>query len=432
MYSQSLFLEGRRNFVKATGLAAAASALPSFALGAEVGAQSEIKIALIGCGGRGKGAVSQSLKVEGTKLVAIADAFPDNLEKATNYVKKAFGDKVDLPKSRQFVGFDAYKGAIDAADVVLLATPPGFRPQHFEYAVSQGKHVFMEKPVATDAEGIRKVIEAAKVADKKNLKVVVGLQRRYDQKYIETAKRLHDGMIGDIFAAQSYWNSGGVWVRDRKPGMSEMEYQMRNWYYFNWLCGDHIVEQHVHQLDVINWFMGDQNPEKAQGMGGRQVRVGKQFGEIFDHHYVEFTYGNGAINNSQCRHMRRCLSRVTESVRGTKGFAKAGAIFDNSGKQIWSAGKRSANPYQVEHNELYRHIRADLPLNNAHYGASSTMTAIIGRMATYSGKELKWQEALDSKLSIMPKKLAWDADPGPKPGPDGLYPCPIPGVTKVI
>lgn len=423
--------QNRRKFIKTTGVVAAASALPiaSFAQGIK---ESEIKVALIGCGGRGTGAASQTLNVPGTKLVAIADAFEDNMKSCLGRLKEQYKDRVDIPKERQFVGFEAYKAAIDAADVVILTTPPGFRPMHFEYAVEKGKHIFMEKPVATDAEGVRSVIENAKKADEKNLKVVVGLQRHYDERYIETIKRIHDGEIGDIVSAQAYWNSGGVWVRPRKEGMTEMEYQMRNWYYFNWICGDHIVEQHVHNIDVINWAMGDKYPVIGQGMGGRQNRVGPEFGEIFDHHYVEFTYENGAILNSQSRHAKGAMNRVNEFLAGTKGTAGPGIIKDHKGKTLWRYKGRPANPYQVEHNELYKHIREDKPINNAYYGAKSTMTGIMGRMATYSGKELKWDQALNSEISIMPKKFTWDADPGPKPGKDGLYPSAMPGQTKVI
>jgi len=424
-------IKTRRKFLKTSGLAAAASSLPSIGYAQDTNA-GELKVALIGCGGRGRGAASQTLKVPGTKLVALADAFGDQLDAAYNQLKTAFKDKVEVPQARRFVGFDAYKEAIALADVVILATPPGFRPIHFEHAVANNKHVFMEKPVATDAAGIRQVLDAAKAADAKKLKVVVGLQRRYDERYIETVKRVHDGMIGDIVSAQCYWNSAGVWVRKRKEGMTEMEYQMRNWYYFNWLCGDHIAEQHVHNIDVINWFKGDEYPVSAQGMGGRQTRVGPDFGEIFDHHYVEFTYGDGSIMNSQCRHTKGALSRVNEYVRGTKGSAGPGVIRDHDGKITWRYKGRPKNAYQHEHDELYRHIRADLPLNNAYYGAMSTMTSILGRMATGSGKDLKMDKALASELSIMPKEFSWDADPGPKPGPDGIYPCAIPGKTKFI
>lgn len=424
----------RRSFLKTAGTAAAVSSLPLISH-ANVAGSSELKVAVIGCGGRGTGATNQTLQVEGTKLVAMADAFADNIESSYLNLKNAHGDKVDVPAERRFVGFDAYRHAIDLADVVILTTPPGFRPQHFEYAVAQGKHVFMEKPVATDAAGIRKVLAAARAADEKKLKVVCGLQRRYQSNYVQTHEEVMGGKIGDVVAAQVYWNSAGVWVRDRKEGMSEMEYQMRNWYYFTWLCGENICEQHVHNIDVANWFMGAA-PQKAQGMGGRQTRIGPDFGEAFDHHFVEFNYQNGAYTNSQCRHQKGTLNRVTEVIVGSRGTATAGRILDMDGKTIWKASKpkegEEANPYQVEHNELYRHIREDLPKNDAYYTAESTMTAILGRMATYSGTEMKWDEAIASKVSITPKEFGWDKDPGPKPGKDGLYPCAMPGVTKVV
>lgn len=419
----------RRSFLKAGTLAAAASALPSV-LHAQAGGSDEIKIALIGCGGRGTAAAAQSLAVPGTRLVAMADAFPDNLQTPYETLKGQFGERVDVPEARRFSGFEAYKQAIDAADVVLLCTPPGFRPTHFEYAVQQGKHVFMEKPVAVDGPGIRKVIEAAKVADQKKLKVVCGLQRRYQNSYLETFKRLQDGAIGDIVSSQVYWVSGGVWVKDRKPGMTEMEYQMRNWYYFNWICGDHICEQHVHNLDVGNWFKG-QHPVKAVGMGGRTKRVGKNFGEIYDHFYVEYTYADGTVMNAQARHWNDVWSRVSETIAGTQGTAYPGMIKDRSGKVVWRFNGKDNNPYDTEHVVLYDHIRSDSPINNAYYTAESTLTAILGRMACYSGAEVTWDQALNSALDTMPKRLAWDADPGPKPGADGMYPCPIPGESKV-
>ncbi|MDB4353922.1 Gfo/Idh/MocA family oxidoreductase, partial [Akkermansiaceae bacterium] len=323
------------------------------------------------------------------------------------------------------------RAAIDAADVVILTSTPGFRPDHFEYAVEQGKHVFMEKPVAVDAPGIRRVLAAAKKADEKNLKVVCGLQRRYQNSYIETLEQIKGGAIGEITSAQVYWNSGGVWVRNRQEGMTEMEYQMRNWYYFNWLCGDHIVEQHVHNIDVMNWFKGGP-PVKAQGMGGREVRKGPENGEIFDHHFVEFTFADGSVMNSQCRHQKGAMNRVTEVIGGQNGRAMPGRLLDKNGKTIWRFRGENNDPYQTEHDVLYKHIREDKPINNAYYTAASTMTAILGRMATYSGKEIKYDDALAKGLNTMPKTLGWDADPGPKPGEGGIYPAPIPGVSKVM
>jgi predicted dehydrogenase len=431
--TENQFETNRRKFLGTAGAVAASLPVAGYA---QVSGSDELKVALVGCGGRGTGAASQTLMNEGVKLVAMADAFMDKVDGAWKNLQTKYKDKVDVPESRRYAGFDAYQKAIAHADVVILTTPPGFRPEHFEYAVAQGKHVFMEKPVATDAEGIRRVLAAAKEADSKKLKVVCGLQRRYDETYRAVYHEVMEGKIGDVIGAQVYWNGGGVWTRPRQTGQTEMEYQMRNWYYFNWLCGDHIVEQHVHNMDIANWFMGA-TPAVAQGMGGRQVRIGADWGEIYDHHYVEFKYGGGEYQNSQCRHQKGCLNRVSEEIIGTKGrtMPGQGILTDLDGKVIFKyevRKKDKRNPYEFEHEELYRFIRNDIPVNNAYYTAESTMTAILGRMATYSGKELKWDEALNSKVSIMPAEYGWDANPGPKAGPDGLYPCPVPGQTKVI
>jgi myo-inositol 2-dehydrogenase/D-chiro-inositol 1-dehydrogenase len=314
---------------------------------------------------------------------------------------------------------------------VILTTPPGFRPTHFEHAVEKGKHVFLEKPVAVDGPGVRKVLEAAKVADTKGLKIVGGLQRHHQNSYLETLAKVKEGLIGDIVSAQVYWSGSGVWTRARTEGMTEMEYQMRNWYYFNWLCGDHIVEQHIHNLDVINWFKGA-HPVKANGFGGRSKRVGKDWGEIYDHHYVEYTYADGTVMNSQCKHWDGTWSRVSETMMGTQGTAQPGQIKDRTGKTIWRFRGTENNPYQTEHDVLVQHIKENKPVNDAYYTAESTLTAILGRMATYSGQEVTWEQALNSDLDTMPKNLAWNAEPGPKAGADGLYPAPVPGVTKVF
>ncbi|MBP6688009.1 MAG: Gfo/Idh/MocA family oxidoreductase, partial [Lacibacter sp.] len=334
---------------------------------------------------------------------------------------------------RKFTGFDAYAKAIALADVVILTTPPGFRPIHFEEAINKGKHVFMEKPVATDPVGIRRVLEAAEKAKQQKLNVVVGLQRRYQNSYRELYKR--KDVIGDITSAQAWWNNDGVWVNKRKYGQTEMEYQMRNWYYFNWLCGDHIVEQHIHNIDVINWFKGG-FPVKAQGMGGRQVRKGKDHGEIFDHHFVEFTYADGSVLNSQCRHIPGTMSRVDELIVGTKGSIKgdAGTILDAKGKTIFQFDKKGENnPYQNEHDELFAAIaKGEYKFADAEIGAKSTLTAIMGRMATYSGQMLEWDKILASNLNLQPKKYDWDAAPPILPNDDGYYPVAIPGVTKYV
>ena len=397
-----------------------------------------IKIALIGCGGRGTGAVAQALKSgQNVKLVAMADAFQDRVDSCyKNIIKEdggALASKIDVPKERMFVGFDGYKQAIALADVVILCTPPGFRPYHFEEAIAQGKHVFMEKPVATDPAGIQKVLTAAKIAQQKKLNVVVGLQRHYQNSYRQVIKRLRDGMVGDIVSASAWWNNDGVWVKPRTAAQTEMEYQMRNWYYFNWLCGDHITEQHIHNIDVINWAK-NAYPIKARGTGGREVRKGPDHGEIFDHHMVEFEYADGTILNSQCRHIPGTWNKVDELVVGTKGriMFDAAHITDLKGKTLYKHDdKNDVNPYQQEHNELFAAIaKGQYKFADAENGARSTMTSILGRMATYSGQVIEWDKAINSGINIAPSKFAWDADMPLKPNAEGLYPVAVPGVTK--
>src|SRR5688572_15819262 len=433
----------RRSFLKRSSTAVAGGALLSalpierFAHAA-VSPGDTLRIALVGCGGRGSGAANQALSTTGdTKLVAVADAFKDRAEGALRNLRRQHEAKVKVDEDAIFLGFDGYKQAIAAADVVILATPPGFRPIHFEEAIKQGKHVFMEKPVAVDASGVRKVLAAAEEAKKKNLKVGVGLQRRHQLPYIETVKRLHDGAIGDVTSMRIYWNGTTPWVRTRreleeKAGrkLTEMEYQMRNWYYFVWLCGDHIVEQHIHNMDVANWVKNGY-PVRANGMGGCEVRKGPDYGEIFDHHAVEFEYADGSRVFSQCRHINGCWSNVSEHAVGTKGSCNV-SDFTIRGDNAWRWREQGKNPYQQEHDDLFAAIRNDTPFNEAEYGAKSTMTAILGRMATYSGKVLEWDAALNSQIDLMPKQFAWDAETPVKPDEDGMYPRAIPGKTRVI
>ncbi|MBO9617817.1 MAG: Gfo/Idh/MocA family oxidoreductase [Niabella sp.] len=435
----------RRDFVKNGSLIAGGLlAAPSLGnINFFSGAKGEIKIALIGCGGRGTGAVTQALSTkQNVKLVAMADAFRDRLDgcyktitakdMSDSGLKGNLLSKINVPEENKFVGFDAYKKAIALADVVILTTPPGFRPIHFEEAVKQNKHIFSEKPMATDPAGIKKVMDAAAIAKQKKLNVVVGLQRRYQDSYRELFKR--KDLIGDIISGQVWWNNSGVWVKQREPQQTEMEYQMRNWYYFNWLCGDHINEQHIHNIDVMNWFM-EGHPVKAQGMGGRQVRTGKQYGEIYDHHYVEFHYADGTILNSQCRHIPGTMSKVDELIVGTKGsiFGDASVIKDRSGKVLFSFDKKGGerNPYQTEHDELFEAVaKGEYKFSNADYGATSTMTSIMGRMATYSGQVIEWDKAINSGIDIMPKEYSFTATPPVLPDADGFYPIAMPGKTK--
>jgi predicted dehydrogenase len=316
---------------------------------------------------------------------------------------------------------------------VILTTPPGFRPIHFEAAIQQNKHVFMEKPVATDPAGIKRVLDAAQLAIQKKINVVVGLQRHYQNSYRELYK--NKKLIGDITSAQAWWNNDGVWVNKRQFNQTEMEYQLRNWYYFVWLCGDHIVEQHIHNMDVVNWFKGGY-PVRAQGMGGRQVRRGKEYGEIFDHHYVEFEYADGSILNSQCRHIPGTLSKVDELLVGTKGVIKCGdaVIQDSKGKVLFKFDKKNENnPYQTEHDELFAAIaKGEYKFADAENGAKSTMTAILGRMATYSGQVMEWDKTINSGLSLAPTKFDWNAAPPVMPNEEGYYAAATPGITKYV
>jgi len=434
----------RRDFVRQTSLIAGGIIAAPLLSKANYfsGADDTIKIALIGCGGRGTGAAMQALQSkQNVKLVAMVDAFRDNLDKCYNALtsensrsgSKSVKAMVDVPEERKFTGFDGYLKAIPLADVMVIATPPGFRPIHFEEAIKQNKHVFMEKPLATDPAGVQKVLATAALAKQKKLNVVVGLQRHYQTSYRELFKQ--KDKIGDITSAQAWWNNDGVWVRPRKYNQTEMEYQMRNWYYFNWLCGDHINEQHIHNLDVINWFKQGY-PVKAQGMGGRQVRKGKEHGEIFDHHYVEYTYADGSVLNSQCRHIPGTMSRVDEVLIGTKGKIQCGAanIVDLKGKVLYQFDKKTENqPYQQEHDELFAAIaKGEYKFADAENGAKSTMTAILGRMATYSGQVMDWDKSINSGLDIMPKVYDWNAKPPVLPNEDGYYPVAVPGVTKFV
>ena len=425
----------RREFLKGTSATVAAAALAgglSIARSAHAAGDDTIKIALIGCGGRGTGAAVNCLSVpDKIKLVAVADAFEDRARGALQRLKKQFADKVDVPEERVFSGFDGYRKAIDCgADLVLLVTPPGFRPAQYRAAIEAGKHVFMEKPCCVDAPGFRSLMETNKLADQKNLKVVVGLNIRHMPQFIETARRIHDGAVGKPLFLRAYGNNAGVWVRPRKPDQTEMQYQMRNWYYFVWLSGDLNVEQHVHMLDLANWTMGDQHPVEANGMGGRQVRTGKDFGHIYDHHFVEYTYADGTKLFSQCRHIRDCWNQGGVNVHGDKGWANCGGKI--SGENAWDYAGPSVSGHQQEHVDLIKAIREDTPCSEGWYGAPSSFTAVFGRMATYSGQVVRWDDAVRKGPDEMPDEYAWDADPPILPDADGSHEHAVamPGIYK--
>jgi len=410
-----------------------------------VGGSGNIRLALVGCGGRGTGAASNALKADpGTKLVAVADAFADRAESSAGKLRAKFGEqRVTVTPETSFIGLDAFRKAIDLADVVILTTPGGFKPEHFEYAISQNKHVFMEKPVATDGPGIRRVLESARRADERKLNVVVGLQRRYEPAYLETLQRYRDGVVGEIVSGQVTYNTISRMdhrSHPREPGQSELDYQLRNWYFFNWLSGDHILEQNLHSIDIANWFIGEY-PLTAVGSGGRQVRTGKEYGQIFDHHFVQYAYPSGAIVHAQCRQMEGCPLSVKEQFQTTGGQIEthsmirgSGVIRRRDGSVVYDhKGLFDGIPYQLEHDRLFATIRSGEHINNAEYGAKSTLTAIMGRMATYSGQVIEWDEALSSDLQLVPDSADLDPERPPvMPDDQGRYPVPVPGETRVI
>jgi myo-inositol 2-dehydrogenase / D-chiro-inositol 1-dehydrogenase len=426
----------RREFLKTSSLLAGGAIAGSLSLGrsAHAAGSDVLRVGLIGCGGRGTGAAGNALNADPkAKLVAMGDAFADRLEGSLKGFKGGeHGDRVDVPKERCFVGFDAFEKVLaSGVDVVILAEPPHFRPQHLKAAIAAGKHVFCEKPVAVDAPGIRSVLETCEEAKKKNLNIVSGLCWRYHNGVRETMKRVLDGGIGDILSMQETYLAGVLWERPRQPQWSEMEFQMRNWYYFTWLSGDHNVEQHVHSLDKAVWAMHDQPPLRAWGLGGRQVRTDAKFGDIYDHHAVAYEYPKGVTVYAYTRQQAGAYSDVSDIFTGTKGRANIlkHQIDDLDGNPIWRFKGEGGNMYDIEHQALFAAIRSGKPINNGLYMARSSMLAIMGRMVNYTGKALTWDEAINSQQVLAPKCYAWDAEPPTKPDKHGRYAVAMPGVT---
>ena len=429
MKSDTTMLSGftRRDFVKtsataALGVSAGLMARPSYAYAA---GSDTIRVGLVGCGGRGTGAARDAVtSTSGVELVAMGDLFEDRVTKSKEQLKEAIGEAFKVKDDATFVGFDAYQNVIDSdVDLVILATPPGFRPIHVAAAVEAGKHLFIEKPVAVDTAGIRSIMESAKKAEAKGLAIVAGTQRRHDPKYIEAMRRIHDGAMGEVVAGQVYWNQGGLWNRERLAGMSDMEWQIRNWLYFTWLSGDHIVEQHVHNIDVANWAL-QAHPVQANGVGGRQVRVDPSYGHIFDHFGVELEYPSGARILSMCRQQDGTARYVGEYFIGTKGTSDGSTYI--RGENAWrheAEEGEAVNPYVQEHANLIASIREGSPLNEGQRIAESVLTAIMAREAAYTGQVVTWDDILNADLDLVPKEFAF----GPMPMP----PVPEPGVTTL-
>ncbi len=416
----------RRDFVK-TGMSVSAATLAGCAPLVHAGGQeATLKIGLVGCGGRGTGAAENCMNsAKNVQLVALGDMFADKIKTARKNLSAQGHDGYKVQDDTCFSGPEAYKKVIDAVDLVLFATPPGFRPIHLAAAVEAGKHVFIEKPVAVDPVGIRKVIEAGEKAKAKKVAVVAGTQYRHQTSFMETIKRIHEGAIGKIISGRAYYNTGTLWSKPRTKDMTDTEYQLRNWLYFDYLSGDHFVEQHIHTIDVTDWAMGA-HPVKAVGVGGRQVRTGNQFGNVYDHFAVDYEYPDGRHVTSMARQFAQTPGHVGAYFEGADGEANVYAA-TISGKNAWKFdGKISiADAYIREHTDLVESIRSGKPLNEAAQVAQTTLTAIMGREAAYTGKVVTWEEMEKSDLVLAPtnmEKLEF--------GPVAIRPVPMPGQER--
>lgn len=423
----------RRSFLAASSAAAMSAATHAFAAPED----GDIKIALIGCGGRGTGACNQALSAGSTiKLVALVDPLEGKAKQALDILKEKHAGQVDVPPDQVFTQFEDWKKAMDLADVVLITTPPGPRPFLFEQAIKAGKHVFMEKPVAVDAAGARRVLAAAEEARKKKLNVCVGFQRRYDPAYLDVIGRIHQGEIGDLLFGRVYWNGTSRPGYPPEPGESELHYQIRNWYFFTWMSGDHILEQHCHNLDVANWVLQGKMPARATGQGGRQVRNKRENGTIYDHHTVEFEYENGFRLLSQCCQIGgKCARSVSEHFHGTKGAASlgdGGRFLINGKPPGGMRSRKRSDAYQFEHDAFFENIRTGKVRIDAEYAAHSTLMGVMGRMATYTGQVITWEQALNSNDVLVPDNLTWNTEPPVKPDADGWYPVAVPGTTEPV
>jgi myo-inositol 2-dehydrogenase / D-chiro-inositol 1-dehydrogenase len=417
----------RRTFVQTAAAAAAAIGLPGgvYAAGSDV-----LRVGVIGCGGRGTGAALDCMRgADGVEIVALGDLVPERITQCREQLtKRVSQDPALVPRykvadDRCFTGFDAYQKVI-ASDVqyVILATPPAFRPTHLAAAVAAGKHIFTEKPVAVDPAGIRSVLATYEQAQQKGLGIGAGTQRRHQAEYLATIARIHDGAIGEVLSGQVFWNQGGLWSREKKPEWTDVEWQIRNWLYFTWLSGDHIVEQHVHNIDVANWVLRA-HPVKATGVGGRQWRTQPVYGHIYDHFAIDFEYPSGARVLSMCRQIDGTRGRIGEEFLGSKGASNAADKITGAHAWNWEKPERNVSPYVQEHTDLIASIRAGKPINELKQVAESTLTAIMGREAAYTGQEVTWDELSNSTQDLTPPQVAF--------GPLEVPPVAMPGRTKV-
>ena len=415
----------RRDFIReATAAAVGTAAVARFQglVGAHAAGSDEIRVGLVGCGGRGSGAAGNVLAAApGVRIVALADAFQDRLTACRERLAEQNPAAATVAQDHCFVGLDAYQQLLKTdVNYVILATPPGFRATHIAAAIAAGKNIFAEKPVAVDATAVRSCISLADDVTKRGIALAAGTQYRHFDPYIQSMKRIHDGAIGQLTGARAYYNTGELWKRDRQEGWSDLENQMRNWLYYTWLSGDHIVEQFIHNIDALNWAFNG-HPLRATGTGGRQVRTAPEFGHIYDHFAIVYEYDHDAFATAMCRQQNGCEKKVANEFTGTKGTAYVLPEYSIKGATTWKYDVAEPNDmYVQEHTDLIASIRAGKPLNELKQVAESSLTAIMGRMTAYSGKTITWDEALNSAESLMPTMLTWGPMPMPPVAMPGL------------
>ena len=422
----------RRAFLKSSTILAGAAGLSigrsAYAAGSDI-----LKIGLVGCGPRGAGAAVNALNADSrARLVAMADLLPGNIHGSRARISEVHPDRVTVPDDRCFTGLDGYRKVIASdVDVVLLALPTFFHPHYLKASVDAGKHVFCEKIHAVDAPGVRLVLEAGEVARKKGLSVVSGLAWRYDTGVVETMKRVHDGALGEIISIEQTCNTGSLRSRPRQPGWTEMEYQIQDWFNFFWLACDLPGLNAVHNLDKAAWAMNDHPPLHCWGTGGRQTRVGNQYGDAWDHHATVFEYANGTRLYSFCRQQDGCLTSIADRFFGTKGRCDL-LNYHIEGETNWRYPGKPSNRFDLTHVALFSAIRSGRPLDNTIFMARSSLLAIMSTWASYTGQLITWEQAMASNHVIAPERLALDADPPTLPDDQGNYPMPVPGITRWV
>ncbi len=421
----------RRKFIRETGTAALGATLVS-GLGMPVmgtGSKNDtLKVGLIGCGGRGTGAANQALNADPNVILwAMADVFEDRLSESYNNLLKMHPDKVKVKKKRKYLGFDAYQKVLDSGvDVVILTTPPYFRPVQLEAAVNAGKHIFCEKPMAVDAPGVRKVLNAARKAKEKQLSLVSGFCWRFHSPKRETFQRVLDGAIGEVLSVYNTYNTGGLWYRDVNPEWLPMKKKIRNWIYHNWLSGDPILEQAIHSIDMMSWAFGDAKPLRATGTGGRQSRIDPKYGNVFDHYAVVYEYEKGAKGFHFSRQQKNCSNSYMVDMLGSEGRCVVDCIKNRhviTGKENWEYRGKGNYMYQQEHDELFASIRSGKPINQGEWMAQSTVIALMGRMVAYTGQTITYDEAFNSREVWGPSSVDFETDfPDPPVARPGITP----------